>query len=205
MLNAVLHPAVHAAPVLREVPHTGGFSLLEVLVTALIVSFGLLAIAVFQAKASLGEAESYQRAQAVALLADIQERIRLNTAQSASYVGSGSVGTGDSQPVDCSTVSAGPARDLCEWSNALKGTGEQKAGLNSAGLFNGRGCVQLVQAANTTTGSCLPAIYRVSVAWLGTHPTLASSASCGTGQYGSDERLRRVVSAQLVLSTPACT
>ncbi len=201
----LLNRAKLAAISQRGAPRAAGFSLIEVMVTALIVSFGLLAVAAFQAKASLGEAESYQRAQAIALLADIQERIRLNTAQAASYVPTGAVGTGDAQPTDCTAIAAGAARDLCEWSNALKGTGEQKAGMNSAGLSNGRGCIQMVQAANTTPGSCLPAIYRLSVAWLGAHPTITPNVTCGTGQYGSDERLRRIVSAQLVLSTPDCS
>ncbi len=203
MLNFVVNPD-HCL-LQHTAPRTGGFSLIEVLVTALIVSFGLLALAAFQAKASMGEAESYQRAQAIALLADIQERIRLNTAQAAAYAASSAVGTGDALPADCSTVAAGAARDMCEWSNALKGTGEQKAGLNSGGLSNGRGCIEVVQVANTSPGSCLPGIYRVSVAWLGAHPTITPSMTCGTGLYGSDDRMRRIVSAQLVLSTPECS
>ena len=55
-----------------------GFSLLEVLITMLIILIGLFGIAALQGKAQVAELESYQRAQALILLSDIEDRINLN-------------------------------------------------------------------------------------------------------------------------------
>ena len=51
-----------------------GVTLVEVLVTVVILAFGLLGIAAFQAKAQVGSIEAYQRAQAVVLLQDMRKR-----------------------------------------------------------------------------------------------------------------------------------
>ena len=56
-------------------PRQRGTSLLEVLITMVLVAFGLLGIAAFQAKAQIGSIEAYQRAQAVLMLEDLQSRI----------------------------------------------------------------------------------------------------------------------------------
>jgi type IV pilus assembly protein PilV len=48
-----------------------GTSLVEVLVTVIVLAFGLLGIAALQAKAQVGNLEAYQRAQAVVLLQDM--------------------------------------------------------------------------------------------------------------------------------------
>lgn len=179
--------------------------MIETLVTAVVVSFGLLGIAAFQVKVAAGESESYQRAQAIGILTDMTERMQTNSAAAASYVFTGTVGTGDAQPASCTALAIGAARDLCEWSNALKGASEQNAGVNSGGLGAGRGCIVQTQAPDPSTGVCVPAIYRISVAWLGNHPTLASAAACGQGAYGPDERLRRVLVADVVIGMPGCT
>jgi len=77
-----------------------GTSLLEVLVTIVILAFGLLGLAGLQAKIQLTEAESFQRAQATLLLADMHERISVNRDNAANYVSTGAIGTGDTQPTD---------------------------------------------------------------------------------------------------------
>ena len=137
-----------------------GTTLLEVLVTIVIVAFGLLGIAAFQAKAQVGSIESYQRAQAVILLQDMSERLTGNSDNAASYVTSTPIGTSDSQPDSCADTAAGAAHDICEWSHALKGAGETDSGGTQVGAMVGaRGCVQMVQTPNTTAGVCQPAIY----------------------------------------------
>lgn len=178
-----------------------GISMIEVLVTIVILAFGLLGIAVFQSKANLGSVESYQRAQAVILLDDMTARLQGNIAGSASYVVA-SVGTGDTQPTDCSTVAVGAARDLCDWSNALKGAAETDNSSNKVGAMIGaRGCITQLQAENRA--ACIPAIYQISVAWQGLHATQAPSISCGSGQFGA-ETYRRLVSAQVTTPLLDC-
>jgi type IV pilus assembly protein PilV len=55
-----------------------GFTLIEVLVTLVILTFGLLGIAGLMAKGQRVSFEAYQRQQAVALATDMAERIRAN-------------------------------------------------------------------------------------------------------------------------------
>src|SRR5258708_24566203 len=76
-----------------------GTSLVEVLVTLVILAFGLLGVAGLQAKMSLAEMESYQRSQALLALAEMTERMSANPAQAANYVVAGTIGTGDAQPL----------------------------------------------------------------------------------------------------------
>ncbi len=182
-----------------------GITLIEVLVTATIVSFGLLGVAAFQIKASLGEQESYQRGQALGVMNDMMERLKTNSGNGGAYVVNGSLGTGDAQPSDCSTLAIGAPRDLCEWSRALKGDSEKSGSANAGGMTAGRGCITLQQAANPADGFCTPAIYRVAVAWQGSHSTRTAADTCGKGAYGADETMRRVIFAQVVVGLPTCS
>lgn len=182
-----------------------GISLIEVLITLVILAFGLLGIAVFQSKANLGSVESYQRAQAVILLDDMTYRMQGNTANSAAYMVA-ELGTGDTQPADCSAVAVGAARDLCEWSNALKGAAEtdNTSNKNIGAMIGARGCITQVRAANTVGGACIPAIYQVAVAWQGLHATQSPNIACGQNKFGADDSYRRLISAQVMIPLLDC-
>lgn len=181
-----------------------GTTLIEVLVTIVILAFGLLGIAVFQSKSTVAALESYQRAQAVILLEDMSARLQGNTANAAEYIAD-KVGTGDGRADTCSTLAAGAERDLCEWSSALKGAAETAADKSNVGAMIGaRGCIEQLQAANPAAGVCTPAIYRVSVAWQGLHPTIAPSLACAKDAYG-DETNRRVIAIQVVAPLLDCS
>lgn len=181
-----------------------GASMLEVLIAMVIVAFGLLGLAAFQTKAHLGSIESYQRAQASVLLQDMQARLSGNSAGADGYVTAEPVGTGDALDADCGTL-AGSARDLCEWSAALKGAAEQRADGGNAGAMEGaRGCVTQLRAMNNAAGVCTPAVYLVTVAWQGLHPTRAPAQECGRDLYGEDTH-RRAVSVRVAVGLPGCT
>jgi len=180
-----------------------GISMIEVLVTMVILAFGLLGIAVFQSKANLGSVESYQRAQAVILLDDMTARLQANPANSGNYVVA-EVGTGDTQPADCTTVAVGAARDLCEWSRTLKGAAETDSSNNKVGAMIGaRGCISQIQAPNPADGVCLPGIYQVSVVWQGLHATQAPTLTCGQNKFGADN-YRRLIAAQVMIPQLLC-
>jgi type IV pilus assembly protein PilV len=108
-----------------------GFSLLELLVTLVVLSIGLLGIGLMQTT-NLGLTKTaYSRTQAMLLASDIADRIRANENFAASYVTTSN--TGNSQP-GCTNgaACAGAAlavADIQDWSNRIfaefpGGTGE---------------------------------------------------------------------------------
>lgn len=181
-----------------------GSTLLEVLVTIVILAFGLLGLAGLQGKIQLAEMESYQRAQALLLLSDMSERISANRAQAASYVSAAPLGTGDGQPSSCTGVAAGFAYDLCDWSNLLKGASEKSGSSNVGAMIGARGCIEVVQAPDPTAAVCTPGIYMITVTWQGMHKTIAPAAACAVGEYG-DDTYRRAVSSRISVGLPSCS
>ncbi|MGE3349747.1 MAG: type IV pilus modification protein PilV [Ramlibacter sp.] len=181
-----------------------GVGLIEILVSVLITSFGLLALAGLQSRVGQAQFESYQRAQALTLLADLTQRIQANVAQASTYVTASTVGTGDTGSTACSTLTTRSDIDLCEWSRALRGAAETSGGSNVGAMIGARGCVELVEAADTTSGICRPATYRVTVAWQGLASTVAPGVACAKDLYGADSQ-RRAISSQVVTPLPTCS
>lgn len=182
-----------------------GFTLLEVLVTMVILAFGLLGLASLQAKVHVVELESYQRAQAVLLLEDMTNRLRANRANAASYVTGNTNPLGEGETAACAVSPATPvSTDQCQWSTSLKGAAETKGGTNVGAMLGARGCVELIQAA-VGAPTCTPGIYRVTVIWQGMNPTVAPSLLCGQSlnAYGGDS-LRRAIAARVTIGQPGC-
>src|SRR2546430_15765960 len=113
----------------------------------------------------------------------------------------GTVGTGDAQPSDCSGIAAGANRDLCEWSNALKGASEQRSGANAGGMLGARGCITQLQAANPALGVCTAGGYQVSVAGQGMGATATTTPARGTGSDGARDPLPRLVATPVSART----
>ena len=172
-----------------------GFSLLEVLISMVIIAIGLLGMAALQVKSQQAELESYQRAQALLLLQEMYKRMNNNrraincylTANTGNaYVGNGVEpsdvsGCGDSQ------VARDVAdEDFSDWDDLLDGASETFAGNNVGAMIGARGCI-------TSVGD----IYTISVAWQGLTDTVTPANNCGSGLYGVDENKRRVASLSL--------
>ncbi len=198
MLNCAL---IHIRPAPER--QMGG-TLLEVLITVIILAFGLLGLAGLQGKIQVAESESYQRAQAILLVSDMAERISVNGVNAANYITNTPLGTGDSQPATCDALAAGMARDQCEWSNALKGAAEKSGSSNVGAMLGARGCVTQLQAADPTNSICTPGIYQVAVVWQGLNRTATPSLACGQGLYG-EETYRRAIAKQVIIGLPSCT
>lgn len=184
----------------------GGFTLLEVLITIVILAFGLLGLVGLQTKMQLNEAEAFQRAQAALLLADMADRLSANRTAVSLYgadAATVTLGTNVTDTTNCASTTAGPLRDMCEWSQALKGAAEVKAGNNVGAMLGARGCIQRIQAADTAT--CTPAIYRITVAWQGLSPTVAPSLACAQNDYGANDALRRAIPVDVVMPQLSCT
>lgn len=187
-----------------KVPRQPGSSLVEVLVTVAILAFALLGIAGLQSKIGVAEMESYERAQALVALSQMTERMTANSANAAAYVTASPVGTGDSEPADCTGIAEGPNRDLCEWSNAIKGASETAGGASVGAMMAGRGCITQVQAPNPALGVCTAGVYQVSLVWQGMAPTTVPALACGAGLYGANDAFRRLISATVSVPTTSC-
>lgn len=179
-----------------------GTTLIEVLVTVVLLAFGLLGIAAFQAKAQVGSIEAYQRAQAIVLLEDMQARMLGNGDNIASYVTTEPLGAENTEYDDCAGL-AEAERDKCEWQQALLGAAELQGSAKLGAMKDARGCIAQVQARDASDGVCTPGIYLVSLAWQGMHPTAAPALVCGKDAYGPDTN-RRAISVRVALGVPGC-
>jgi type IV pilus assembly protein PilV len=182
-----------------------GLTLIEVLVSLVILLVGLLGLAALMTSSQKAESESYQRAQALLLLQDMVGRINANRAVAACYAittdaTAGTPYLGVDTTLVSPTCGVGSAtsntraiQDLLAWSNLLTGASET-AGGNVGAMVGARGCVTEESATNR--------IYTVSIAWQGLTPTKAPDAAlnCAKGLYG-DEKLRRVVSIPVRIAT----
>ena len=190
-----------------------GFSLVEILVTLVIVMIGLLGLAGVQMRAHQAEMESYQRAQALILVTDMVDRINANRKVRNCYklTSANNIVLGTSSPA--LPACAGGLKeqqdladaDLVEWDNLLKGSAEGidtngnnvlEAGESMGAMLGARGCI---------TEDAVTGLFKVSVAWQGIAKTAApteadANATCGQNLYG-DETLRREVSAQIRFAT----
>ena len=92
--------------------HSGGFSLIEVLVALLVLAIGLLGLAALQAQGLRFNHDAYVRTQATNLAYDIVDRMRANNANVAAYT---TVDTGAA----CDPLVAGAAMDLNCWYRGL--------------------------------------------------------------------------------------
>jgi type IV pilus assembly protein PilV len=169
----------------------GGALLIEVLVSIVICAFGLLGFAALQARATASEFESYQRSQALVLIADMTNRLNANRASAGDYVTAGLIGSGTD--LDNCAGLAGAALDLCEWGNLIRGSAETRGANRIGSMVSARGCI--TRAAGTSDR------YVVSVVWQGTVPTGAPSNDCGQGDAAfPTENVRRAVSATVCMA-----
>lgn len=189
---------------LRKRP-ASGFTLIEVLVTILVLLIGLIGMMGLQGRATATEMEAYQRGQAMALLRDMESRIRTNRAQfddafrtaHANPAQPTVLGTGST--VEC-TGATGALRELCQWSEALVGASEQLSdGRDAGAMTGGRGCV-LARAAPADNAV---SEFFVVVVWQGFTATRDPEANtpavaCAAGaNYGSG--LRRAVTLRVLV------
>ncbi len=169
-----------------------GITLVEVLVTMVILAIGLLGLAGLQARLQILQSEAYQRAQALMLLKDMAGRIANNRNDADDYV------TGPGAPVGVGGACPGPGAtrqeaDVAEWCGLLQGASEETSGGTRVGsMVGGRGCVE-----DLGNGQ-----YLITVAWQGLAPISAPPAgvACGAGQYNGgtvcvNDLCRRVVTS----------
>lgn len=184
-----------------------GVTLVEVLVTLIILAVGLLGLVALHARVQVLQAEAYQRAQALVLLKDMAGRISNNRANATTYAAGDmpTVGVGAHlDAADCPAPDAATPRataDLADWCIALRGAAETigPANTNVGAMVGGRGCVEDLGGGR----------FLVTVAWQGLAPIQAPPATvaCGLDEYNGtagspciDDLCRRAVTTIVQLA-----
>ena len=174
-----------------------GFSLLEMLVTLVVFSIGLLAVAGLQTVSKQANYEGLQRTTASQIANGLLEDMRMNgdainVYRVANNIGGGSIGNEPAPSCqvgsECNSAEKA-AHDLWFWEQALDGNLETNGGVGTGGLMLPTLCV---------TGPAVggPGIYRVTIAWRGTASiTNSVNNPCGaaSGNYGDENQFRRII------------
>jgi len=174
-----------------------GFGMIEVLITLLVLSVGVLGVIGMQVSTKKANYEAIQRSTASSLLSEIMGRMRANPGALSQYITtlSNIIGDGSDTTNQACTSSSGCSEnqmadhDLYQWEQLIIGTQETRAGQNVGGLTNARACI-----TGPTTGDA--GIYTITIAWRGLTPlTNPTISDCGTGLdlYGAVEVYRRVL------------
>jgi type IV pilus assembly protein PilV len=180
----------------------GGVSLIEVLVTLVIISIGLLGTASLQVLSKRANFESVQRTAAAHLANDYLQRMRGNRSALADYLvatsGLGSKSLGTTPTKDCTasgvtcTNSELASYDQWQWERQLDGGMELIGTTDAGGLMEPTACV--VGPAGGIDG-----VYEVAIAWRGgsehVNPTIHDCGQ-GTGKYGATNEFRHVLVMQ---------
>ena len=176
-----------------------GASMVEVLVTMVVIAIGLLGVAGLQYRVQLSDMETYQRSQALVLLEDMASRISTNRASAASYVTTAANPLGVGTPCP-NTVDTRQEIDALQWCNALQGAAEMEGAGKVGAMIGARGCVESLPNNE----------YLITVAWQGLTPVSAPPAgvACGADLYDgaadtscAGDRCRRVVTTIVRIAT----
>lgn len=202
----------------RSPKAAGGFTLIEILVTILVLALGLQGVMSMQTRAAATEFESYQRGQALALARDMQSRLlssrglltayldaSISSTDGSAFFGNGSdaINYANADGV-CAAPLAGDAlsqakHQACSWGSDLRGVAE-KEGANAVGAMVGaRGCVIRV---NPPSSNALADFY-VVIVWQGIVERAEPAANSPAGQCASGVNfgtgLRRGVSFRVLV------
>ena len=176
-----------------------GISLLEVMITIVIMAFGLLGLAGLQMKTRSIEMESYQRAQAMVILNGMASQFQMSRGSATNYVKAGTIG---GTVKDCS-AEEGANYDICQWGNALSGAAEASGGTNLGAMMGAKACVVEISPPDASKGICAPGVYELTVTWQGLFKTSAPNNACAKGTYG-DDALRRAISLRVATGVTGC-
>jgi type IV pilus assembly protein PilV len=166
-----------------------GFTLLEVLIAFMVLSFGLLGAVALQAQAKKASFDSMQRAAAISLGEDIMQRIRANDTEDivALYNQTFSSTTDLSPLDDCysdvCTAQNIARTDLENWKAAIR------ARENTGSLDEATVCINITPVANTAD---MGFDVSVIVSWRGRQDFKASDTTTAIQCGNADDRRRLV-------------
>ena len=212
--SAMMFASLYIAPLRRQ---QAGVGLIEVFVSLLVLSVGILAIIGMQISGKQANYDAVQRTTAAHLAMDLIERMRANTSALSGYVTGDVIGDGSrAEPhpgcdsdADTCTAAQMAAADLYQWELQMDGVAETRDvdgdTRSSGGLVNPRAC--LAGPAGGGAG-----LYTLTVVWRGAgelEPTDIDGCDGGlndTGRYGTGEapgsdRYRRVATFTFFITT----
>lgn len=176
-----------------------GFSLLEVLVSIVILAIGLLGLAGLQTKANEVEIEAYQRSVALMLVQDMADRISAGRQYVEAFKAKSLVVYGGDGQLDACPDTADVDAQLCEWGNAMDGAGEKKGAANIGAPIGMRGCLISIPPTNGALGE-----FFVVGVWQGLLSTASPPANTPGAQcdpnadFGAANRRRAIVTRVLI-------
>ena len=194
-------------------PRNAGFSMVEVLVTLIIILVGLLGIAALQMRAQTSEMESYQRAQALIIMSDIVDRLNINRETINCFVFTtntttgtpfiGAAGAGHASTPSCTASTAAyntqAVNTILTLDGQLEGAAETLSGTSVGAMIGARACISY-DATSELGGVPGTGLYTVTVTWQGMSDLIAPpNMNCAVGLYGAETR-RRAVSTSLRLA-----
>lgn len=178
---------------------TEGFSLVEVLVSLVILVIGLIGIFNLHLVAKRGSFESFQQTQASYYAIDIINRMKLNRSQLASYAGT-YTGNLSAPEKSCDVAVGGNvictnietrAWDLFQWEQSMNGADETKGTRSIGGLDTPTACIQV-----SGTGDVI-----VVMTWRGIRTVSdgAANAEAFVKYCGTANKRRRAYSINTVI------
>ncbi|NOX76101.1 MAG: type IV pilus modification protein PilV [Gammaproteobacteria bacterium] len=217
MLNFPLN-TTPTTPV-RDIPRPSGFTLIEVLVTLVILSIGLLGLAGLQISGLHANMDSEQQSKATMMADDIIERMRANPLG----VIAGSYAVVDSATQDCNRNppapfcsnfnSGGGAQDATDctpmqmaafdawiWTCGMPvASGVQRNGVKNQ-LNSGTATIQCTDANGADGDPCSPgSSYTISVNWTGRMLNQGALADAnGDGTVDANEQMARNITVSVI-------
>lgn len=183
-----------------------GIGLIEVLISMLIISVGVLNIVALQTVAKKSNFDALQRTSATILARDIIEKMRGNPISLNRYLTTGVGGGTLTQPAVTCTAAAKcnsmqlAAYDMWLWEDALDGASESRSidGVNTetGGMVSPTACI-------TGPASGGAGVYTISIVWRGLSIlTNVSPNTCGvaSGLYGANNEFRRLIALTTYIS-----
>ncbi|WP_108653030.1 type IV pilus modification protein PilV [Dongshaea marina] len=181
---------------MRRFSKQQGISLIEVMITAVVISIALLGLAAMQGISKFSSFEAQQRTLALYTANDLVERVLINRSSwEAAQPTSSAVGTGQTaiarpncgQTTGLSTCATDALRvqfDLFSWQESILGSSVSGA----SGLLSPVGCVDLQNQTLT-----------VVVSWLGRQQTSDAAATAFAQGCGTASSQRRQITMTTLL------
>lgn len=193
-----MHALRQISPPPRSPAAQRGVTLFEIMISIVVLGFGILALISLQLISKRNVADADARSLAAQASYDMLERMRANRTAIATYLsaaGTGAIGRGQqgAEPSpNCRTATCTAAQmashDAWQLEQTLDGAAEQVAGVATGGLVNATACI---------TGPGGSGVYTVAIVWRSRLPLTDSGTTLtacgndladgsGTRLYGSD-------------------